>query len=263
MTIGAAARRRAGRIAQRVLRPLGYELTRVHEDTSGSQPELPPDFSREEVETYREVAPNTMTSPERIQALIAATRYVVQADVPGAIVECGVWKGGSMMAVARTLLNLGVKDRELFLFDTFEGMTEPTDEDVMWTGGRASELLPRHAVEERIWGVAPLDVVKANVLGVGYDPGRVTFVQGPVERTLPDRAPERIALLRLDTDWYASTKHELEELFPRLSPGGILIIDDYGHWLGARQATDEYLAEHAIPLLLSRVDYTARIAIKQ
>jgi predicted O-methyltransferase YrrM len=251
-----------GHVAQRVLRPLGYQLVRVERKTDGSRLELPPDFSPEEAATYREVAPHTMTSPERIQALTAATYYVVHAGVPGAIVECGVWRGGSMMAVARTLKQLGVTDRELFLFDTFEGMTDPTEEDRMWTGGRASELLSQHGREERIWGVAPLDVAKRNVLGVGYDPKKIRFVKGPVERTLPDAAPAQIALLRLDTDWYASTKHELEQLFPRLSPGGILIIDDYGHWLGARQATDEYIAEHDISLLLNRIDYTARIAVK-
>lgn len=260
MTIARAWRGPAGRVAQRVLRPLGYELVKIKANVG--EPELPPDFSAEEIDTFREVAPHTMTSPERIQALIAATRHVVQAMVPGAIVECGVWRGGSMMAVARTLLHLGVKDRDLFLFDTFEGMTEPTDEDRMWTGGQASELLPQHDREERIWGVAPLEVTRGNVLSVGYEASKIHLVKGPVERTLPDEAPERIALLRLDTDWYASTKHELEHLYPRLSRGGILIIDDYGHWLGARQAVDEYLAEQELPLLLSRIDYTARIAVK-
>jgi O-methyltransferase len=84
-----------------------------------------------------------------------------------------------------------------------------------------------------------------------------------VERTLPDRAPAEIALLRLDTDWYESTRHELVHLYPRLSAGGVLIVDDYGHWAGAKRAVDEYLGEQAEPLLLHRIDYTGRIAIKQ
>ena len=82
----------------------------------------------------------------------------------------------------------------------------------------------------------------------GYPPDRVRYVKGPVERTIPDRLPGGpIALLRLDTDWYESTRHELLHLFPLLSPGGVLIIDDYGHWSGARKAVDEYLGGLAVP----------------
>ena len=96
----------------------------------------------------------------------------------------------------------------------------------------------------------------------GYDEGMVHLVKGRVEETIPQHAPDSIALLRLDTDWYESTKHELERLFPRLSKHGILIIDDYGHWQGARRAVDEYFAGNKIPILLSRADYTGRVAVK-
>jgi predicted O-methyltransferase YrrM len=96
----------------------------------------------------------------------------------------------------------------------------------------------------------------------GYDQRRVHLIKGKVEDTVPGAAPETIALLRLDTDWYESTRHELEHLFPRLSPGGVIIIDDYGHWQGARRATDEYLQQNRIRLLLNRIDYTARIGVK-
>jgi O-methyltransferase len=226
------------------------------------RPDFPPDFDNHDIAEHLAVAERTMTSPERIYALRNAVRYVHRTRLPGAIVECGVWKGGSMMAVARTLLELGVGDRELYLFDTFEGMSEPTDKDKMYTGQQAAVLLEGRAKEERLWGYVPLDDVRAAVLGVGYDAQRIHFVKGKVEDTVPDAAPEQIALLRLDTDWYESTLHELVHLYPRLAPGGVLIIDDYGHWQGARQAVDEYVAEHDIPLLLNRVDYTARIAIK-
>jgi hypothetical protein len=100
------------------------------------------------------------------------------------------------------------------------------------------------------------------VLATGYPAERVHLVRGPVEETLPAAAPERLALLRLDTDWYASTRHELEHLYPRLVDGGVLIVDDYGHWQGARQAVDEYFAGTAPPPLLHRIDYTARIGVK-
>jgi len=99
-------------------------------------------------------------------------------------------------------------------------------------------------------------------LSIGYPEQQIHFVEGLVEETLPAEAPEEIALLRLDTDWYSSTKHELEQLYPRLAPGGVLILDDYGHWQGARRAVDEYFAENQITLLLNRVDSTARIGVK-
>jgi hypothetical protein len=85
---------------------------------------------------------------------------------------------------------------------------------------------------------------------------------GKVEDTIPADIPEKIALLRLDTDWYESTKHELIHLFPRLQKGGVLIIDDYGFWKGARKAVDEYFAENNIQILLNRIDDTGRMAIK-
>ena len=109
---------------------------------------------------------------------------------------------------------------------------------------------------------ASLSDVQATMALSGYDPRRIHFVQGKVEDTLPAQAPERLALLRLDTDWYASTRHELEQLYPRLSPGGVLIVDDYGYWQGAKKATDEYIAAQAPSLFLNRVDYSARLAIK-
>jgi O-methyltransferase len=226
------------------------------------RPDFPLDFDDHDIAEHLAVADRTMTSPERIYALRNAVRYVHRTQLPGAIVECGVWKGGSMMAVARTLLELGVSDRELYLFDTFEGMSDPTEKDKMFTGQQAAVLLEGRAKEERLWGYVPLDDVRDAVLGVGYDAERIHFVKGKVEDTVPNGAPEQIALLRLDTDWYESTLHELVHLYPRLVPGGVLIIDDYGHWQGAREAVDEYVAEHDIPLLLNRVDYTARIAIK-
>ena len=88
------------------------------------------------------------------------------------------------------------------------------------------------------------------------------MVPGLVEDTVPSQAPEVIALLRLDTDWYKSTWHELEHLYPRLSVGGVLIIDDYGHWEGARRAVDEFIEAKGLRLFLSRIDYTGRLAIK-
>ena len=220
----------------------------------------PPDFREDELEILRQVRPWTMTSPDRVYALIQAVRYVSANHVPGAIVECGVWKGGSMAAVARTLLQMQDVSRELYLFDTFEGMTAPTAKDLDYTGKRASQVLrdvPRVRCDD-----APLEQVKEVLYGTGYPREKIHFVRGRVEETVPASAPDSIALLRLDTDWYDSTRHELVHLFPRLFKAGVIIIDDYGHWQGSRQACDEYFAQNRIPILLNRIDFTGRIALK-
>jgi O-methyltransferase len=188
--------------------------------------------------------------------------YVVARGVPGAIVECGVWRGGSMMAAALTLLRLGVTDRALYLYDTFSGMPPPSEADTTRSGVRAADLLAQEDEDSHIWAIASLSDVRAAVLSTRYPEQRIHFVEGLVEETLPAEAAEEIAVMRLDTDWYSSTKHELEQLYPRLAPGGVLILDDYGHWQGARRAVDEYFAENQINLLLNRVDSTARIGVK-
>jgi hypothetical protein len=227
---------------------------------------LEPDvgWEPEHREIFHAVQPYTQTRTERLFALIEAVKYVVANDIPGCIVECGVWRGGSVMAVARTLLNLHREDRDLFLFDTFEGMPRPTAVDVDFRGASALPVFESMRTREDAsrFNRVDLEEVRRNVLSTGYDRHRFHFVKGKVEDTIPQRAPESIALLRLDTDWYESTRHELIHLYPRLSPGGVLIIDDYGHFQGARKATDEYIAGHRLPLLLHRIDYTGRIAVK-
>ena len=215
--------------------------------------------------------PESMTGHLRLEATVDAVRYCVARDIPGAFVECGVWRGGSLLAMALTLLELGVDDREIYGYDTFEGMTEPTEHDVARDGSSDAPAEWREAQErgERPWsglfGTHQFDLesVRATVTGSGYPAERIHLVEGEVEQTLPDEAPERIALLRLDTDWYRSTRHELHHLYPRLADGGVLIVDDYGHWQGARQAVDEYFGSQAEPLLLNRIDYTGRIAVKR
>lgn len=205
----------------------------------------------------------TMTSIERQIALIDATKYIVKNSILGDFVECGVWKGGSMMAVAYCLQSLGELDRNLYLYDTFEGMTEPTDKDVSYSNIKASVLLSKSLKEDQssIWCYSSLDEVKSNIESTGYDLSKVFLVKGKIEETIPKYIPQKIALLRLDTDWYESTLHELRHLFPLLVSGGVLIIDDYGHWQGCRQAVEEYIAENNVKILLNRIDYTGRIGI--
>lgn len=225
---------------------------------------IPADFDEDEQAIVRAVQGSTMTGPLRVQSLVQAVRYVVDAGIPGALVECGVWRGGSMMAAALALKSKHRLDRDLYLFDTFEGMTRPGEQDRDALGTAAAETFQDRSTGEDTadWCAATMDEVTDNLGGTGYPSERVHLVKGRVEDTVPAEAPERIALLRLDTDWYDSTRHEMEHLFPRLVPGGVLILDDYGHWQGSRQAVDEYLAEAGVNILLQRIDYTGRIAVK-
>jgi O-methyltransferase len=212
----------------------------------------------------------TMTNPLRVHALLDSVAYVVARGIPGAFAECGVWRGGSVMAMLLKLKALGVTDRDVYLYDTFEGMTLPTDADTSpFEESALSAWSKAQAGGKRAWdsmfGADKFDEqgVRETLLATGYPESRLHFVRGMVENTLPAQAPEAIALLRLDTDWYESTRHELEHLYPRLATGGVLIIDDYGHWEGAKRAVDEYFASGKTPLpLLNRIDYTARLAVK-
>ena len=209
----------------------------------------------------RRVQPFTLTTPERILALRDAVRWIVTADVPGAIAECGVWRGGSMQVVALTLLELHVSNRDLWLYDTFEAMPPPGVEDVDHWGVPVSERWASVEEPDPAYAYLPFERVREALEGTGYPPEQLRWVAGLVEDTIPARAPDRLALLRLDTDWYRSTRHELEHLFPRLSPGGVLIVDDYGHFRGARQAVDEYIERLGRPILLHRLDYSARLLV--
>jgi hypothetical protein len=243
-------------LVRRAARRFGVDIVRYRT--------VPPDFAPADAALARSVRRYTMTSPERVFALVNAVRWLVGEKVSGAVVECGVWRGGSMMAVARALLEAGVDDRDLYLFDTYEGMTAPTAHDRDYRGRRAAGKFKRTSLgaNSSDWCRATLTEVQANLARTGYPSHRLHYVKGSVEQTVPASAPQQIALLRLDTDWYASTKHELVHLWPRLVPGGVCIIDDYGYWAGSRQAVDEYLDEHGIRVLMHRIDDTGRLIVK-
>jgi O-methyltransferase len=246
-------------------RVTGYRLVKARPAAAPAPVRGPrrrrPDFDDESRDIIRRVRPRTMTSPDKLFALILATRYVVEHGIPGAIVECGVWRGGSMQAVAHALLARRVVDRDLHLFDTFAGMPAPTARDRRRDGRLAADLMERRPKDSRVWAIATLDDVRAGMAETGYPPERIHYHAGLVEDTVPAEAPPDIALLRLDTDWYESTRHELEHLYDRLPSGAVLLLDDYGHWQGARQAVDEYLDETRARLLLLPVS-SGRIAVK-
>ncbi len=224
------------------------------------------DLEDEFLQFYNQCSAATMTSVERMYALWTAVRYVVSNDIPGDIVECGVWRGGSMMLAAKTLLSLQQGDRRLWLYDTYEGMTKPTEEDVQsMTGETAQDVLASQELSEDnpFWALAHLPQVQKNMEETSYPKDNISYVKGKVETTIPETVPPSISILRLDTDWYESTIHELRHLWPLLEPGGVLIVDDYGYWAGARKAVDEYFQQMESPPLLNRIDFTGRIAVKR
>ncbi len=248
-------------LIQRVARQLGYEVRRLPAEGIA----FPPDFDGFTRDIIAQVRPYSMTGNESLSALVESCRYLHRHRIEGTIVECGVWRGGSMMTAALALLRLGAPARQLYLFDTFEGMPAPGEKDRSNTGDLARDEFERRqrSADSSDWCYSALEEVRGNLRSTGYPETAVTLVKGKVEDTLPagyDGGP--IALLRLDTDWYDSTRHELEHLYPQLVPGGLLIIDDYGHWEGARTACDEYFARLPTSLYLHRIDYTARLAVK-
>jgi O-methyltransferase len=245
---------------RRLRRKVAEQQERI-EDLQARAQRRHDDVDRDLLDIYTAVKPYTMTGLEKIIALVTAVRHIARADIAGDIVECGVWRGGSVHAVARTLLAEGITYREIHLFDTFEGMTEPTEKDVRSDGRPAAEMLAGATRTQWVWAVASRQDVEAGLRTLDYPYERFHLVQGPVESTIPEHAPERIALLRLDTDWYESTRHELEHLYDRLVPGGVLIIDDYGSWQGSKEATDEFLARLEHPPLMHRAG-RARIGVK-
>jgi O-methyltransferase len=274
-----------GTINAALARATGYELRRTKPDpkagpsvTRPSPPPPPPaepgpppapkpekfpkDYDDELAGIIRAVRPYTMTGPDKLHALISAVRYVARHRIPGDIVECGVWRGGSMHAVARTLDLSGDHTRDLYLYDTFEGMTEPTDKDLRFDGKSAAvQLATQDREKSMVWAYASLEDVTEGFADVPYPSERIHFVKGPVEETIPGTLPEQIAILRLDTDWYESTAHELKHMYDRLVPGGVLMLDDYGWWQGSRLATDEFLERTGEKLLLLRMG-SGRVAVK-
>ncbi len=223
---------------------------------------LPGDFPHSFQKIVGDCRKFTLTTHHRLASMVDAVRYVESNRIEGDIVECGVWRGGNIMVSALSLIQMGSTNRDLYLYDTFTGMTPPTENDKDYSGADAEVLLQRDPKGTKIWCEASLEDVQENMKSTGYPGERIHFIKGPVEETIPGRLPNRIAILRLDTDWYESTKHELIHLYPLLVPGGVLIIDDYGHWQGAQKAVDEYFAQAGIKPLLARIDYTCRMMIK-
>lgn len=229
------------------IKKMGYEL--VKPNPLYNEKGYPLDLGEEFISFYEKAKPYTMTSIERMYAAYSAVDYVVKANVPGDIVECGVWRGGSSMIMALHLLKLKNTEKQMYLYDTFEGMSVPLEGEKSLFGEDAMNSWKENQTENvNEWCYAPIEDVQANLYSTGYPKDKLHFIKGKVEETIPGVLPQAISVLRLDTDWFESTYHELIHLFPLLSKNGVLIIDDYGHWEGARGAVDKYLKEKNISI---------------
>ncbi len=199
---------------------------------------------------YPTVRPFSMCSDARLRSLYRAVRYVVHRHIAGDLVECGAARGGSALLLALTAARLG-DPRRTWIFDTFEGLPEPSLDD------------PDFAEARRYVGTCrgELDEVEALFARAGLR-DRAVFVKGLFQDTLPVTPVPRIAVLHLDGDWYDSVRVCLHHLYDAVAPGGVIQIDDYGHWAGARKAVDEFFRHRAIPARLRYVDYTGRTFTK-
>lgn len=222
-------------------------------------------FDKNFIKKYELCKKYTMTSPQRMYSLYQSLLYISKYGIEGDIVECGVWKGGSSMLIAHTLMDLGDTSCKLYLYDTYSGMSKPSKYDKKRNDKHSKTLEKWKKLQGNNynkWAYASLKEVKRNMQLTGYPFENIIFIKGKVEETIPKIIPKKISLLRLDTDWFESTYHELSNLFPLLSNNGILIIDDYGSWKGAKIATEKYFSEINSRILLHRIDNTGRIAIK-
>ena len=180
----------------------------------------------------------TMVNIKHISEIQGFVDYINENNIEGAIVECGVWKGGIIMACMEQQ-KIYNTEREFYLYDTYEGMTEPDSVNDL-----LQDKIKYKATTN--WHKVDLDYVKNNIEKCEYNKNKVQYVKGDVLKTLESQVPEKISILRLDTDWYTSTKKELEVLYKRVSNGGFVIIDDYrnkdkdGNPRGARVACDEF-----------------------
>jgi predicted O-methyltransferase YrrM len=191
----------------------------------------------------------TMASQSRLRGLYRAVRTVIDEGIPGDVVECGTAEGGSALLMAMTIKRHG-GGRHLWAYDTFEGMPPPGDKDPTWANDFTGTL--GHDVEH------VREVFHRWDIREGF-----TLVKGLFEDTVPKASMEKIAVLHLDGDWYSSVKVCLDHLWDRVSPGGIIQIDDYGHWAGARRAVHDFLDSRGIRANLRFIDAHGRQLLKR
>jgi O-methyltransferase len=207
-------------------------------------------------DVFEKWKPYTCLSVERFYNIFKSIEYIAHSGIPGDIIECGVFLGGSIVGAAQFAKHFGIEDRRFYMFDTFEGFPISTIETDI--SGAAQDLSSL-----KIFNNSFRHIVERNIEISSISKAQFTLVQGKVEETLKrDRDIQEVAYLRLDTDYFASTLVELEILYPKLSQGGVFIIDDYGHFEGARAAVDSFFQRLDRQPLLQRIDYTGRCGVR-
>ena len=247
---------------KKILYRSGFSLTRIAKDSNA-----PIELNQEENRIIHYVRANnlSMCSTQNLQQTAIACKYIALNDIPGDFVECGVYKGGNALIAAK-IFDMYKINKKVYLFDTFTGMTKPTKYDLR-TSDKKPMLFKYLSLQQKNhtdWAYTSIEEVKENFKKVNLLKDNVIFVKGEVEKTLNQHIniPKAISFLRLDTDWYKSTKKELDILYSKLVFGGILVIDDYGYFDGARKAVDEYFKKHPPAPFLSLIDNGARIGVK-
>lgn len=241
----------------------GYEIKKNSDIKEFNFVEL----SEDEINLVKKVyySKYSMTSVPRLVATLKACKYVVDENIDGDFVECGVWRGGNAIIAKKIFEKMGSK-KKLYLFDTFTGMTEPSefDKDFVKNEDARDKYFYNQEKNFNKWCYASIDDVKKNIKDICKNIDDINFIKGDVKNTLQNEKnlPKKISVLRLDTDWYESTLIELKVLYPLLSLKGSLVIDDYGHWQGSKKAVDEYFKGLDYKPLLNITDYTGRSAIK-
>jgi hypothetical protein len=204
------------------------------------------------------------TSRERLFATALAMQYVLDSKIPGAFVECGVWKGGNSL-VAKAVNEVHGSNRTFYLYDTYEGHVRPGVHDISLESGiKAAEVFDTRVASQGSWNAVSVLEVKNNFADTGLSIDNVMFIAGDMLHTLcvEENLPEVISVLRLDTDWYEPTKLQLEKLWPRLAVGGVLVLDDYGHWAGSKKAVDEFFENYNPKPFFAYTDWSGRTAVK-
>lgn len=190
----------------------------------------------------------TMAGLRRLENVQECVRDVIRNEIPGDLLEAGVWRGGIGIFMRALLAAEGDTTRRVWLADSFRGLPMPDAARYPADADRDLWIYPGLAIS--------LETVKANFTRYGMLDDRVSFLVGWFKDTLPEAPIERLAVLRLDGDLYESTMDTLSALYPKLSPGGYLIIDDYGCIEACRRAVDDYRSAHSITEEIKVVDWT-------
>lgn len=247
----------------KIINQFGYSIQSV----SKKSYEMAVEMSGDDIDLIKYILDSgyTMTNIPRLVNTLKSCKYVVENNIKGDFVECGVWRGGNGILAKRIFEQLD-SNRKVWMFDTFAGMTAPTEHDVeVKTKIEARQIFYDNQKDNyNEWCYASLEDVKNNILKSNLKLDGFKLIKGDVTETLTinENIPSEVSILRLDTDWYESTKFELEKLYPKISIGGVLIIDDYGHWEGARKAVDEYFLKNRYKPLFNVTDKSSRSAIK-